>query len=204
MALNGDVTPNGPPLGTADRLQRSRLALVSGWMTILVALGAALLPLVDTLPRTAFLGSLLLVASLVELVFGAPRLRDPVGRASAVSGAITALAGILFLLSPDAGFFPVAPAVTAWLLVRGGCVLALALPLSNHPSRWWLLASAGVDILLGLLLLSGLRITTLSVLLFGPTRAMVASFALILALSFAVTGLVQVASGLERRRMSPE
>lgn len=179
------------------------LALGSGMVTFLVALAAAFLPLLESIPKGAFLGALLLVAGLIELAFAGPRVRDPVGTAAAASGGITALAGLLFILVPNAGFFPVAPVITAWLLVRGACVLALTLPIRGTWTRSWLLLSGGVDILLGLLLAKGIRATAFVSVLFGPTREMVASFALILALSFAFTGIAQIAIGLRRQARSP-
>ena len=53
------------------------------------------------------------------------------------------------------------------------------------------LASFGAtDFVLGLVLLIGLSLSTVVVLLFGPTPAVVASFAWIVALSFVATGLL--------------
>jgi hypothetical protein len=56
--------------------------------------------------------------------------------------------------------------------------------------------SAGMDLLLAMLLMAGLSIAALVVSLFGPTPQLIASFAWILAASFAVNGmmLLEVAS----------
>ena len=55
--------------------------------------------------------------------------------------------------------------------------------------RWTSIAAA-TDFLLALVLLVGLSLSSVVVLLFGPTPAIVASFAWVLALSFVATGLL--------------
>ena len=64
----------------------------------------------------------------------------------------------------------------------------------------WTLSSAAMDFFLAVLLLMGLSISSLVVVLFGPTAEIVAGFAWIFALSFVVTGamLLEIAS-CERR-----
>jgi hypothetical protein len=47
-----------------------------------------------------------------------------------------------------------------------------------------------MDFLLAVLLITGLSISTIIISVFGPTRELVASFAWILAASFAVNGLL--------------
>ena len=47
-----------------------------------------------------------------------------------------------------------------------------------------------MDFLLAVLLIAGLSISTIVVSIFGPTRELVASFAWVLAASFAVNGLL--------------
>lgn len=193
--------PSRPPPGPAPVLRSettaaapAALALGSGIATLLVALAAGFLPLVESMPMVLFLGLLLLAAGIAELALGRPRRHTPVGRAANLSAIITTLAGLIFVLRPNAGFFPAAPAIAAWLLIRGLCVLAATLPVGTW-ARAWLLLTGGVDVLLGLLLANGLRVTMFIAVLFGPTREMVASLALILALSFAVTGIAQIAIG---------
>jgi hypothetical protein len=47
-----------------------------------------------------------------------------------------------------------------------------------------------MDFLLALLLIAGLSISTLVIAVFGPTRELIATFAWVLAASFAVNGLM--------------
>ncbi len=54
----------------------------------------------------------------------------------------------------------------------------------------WTGLSAGMDFLLAALLIAGLSISTLVISIFGPTAELVASFAWVLAASFAVNGLL--------------
>ena len=79
--------------------------------------------------------------------------------------------------------------VIGWLLVRS-VILAIASGKSRGSVRMWTGLSAGMDVLLAVLLIAGLSISTLVVSLFGPTAELVASFAWVLAASFAVNGLL--------------
>ena len=90
----------------------------------------------------------------------------------------------------------------AWLLLRGAWVLVMVPRVRGARLRPWLAIGGVADVLLGVGLLLGLQITTLVVTLFGPTREIVAQFALILAASFLVTGVAQVAIALAERRES--
>jgi uncharacterized membrane protein HdeD (DUF308 family) len=75
-------------------------------------------------------------------------------------------------------------------------ILAITSRRAHGSVRMWLGISAATDFALGLLLLVGLSIATLIVMLFGPTPALVASFAWVFAISFVVTGmlLLEIAS----------
>ena len=90
--------------------------------------------------------------------------------------------------------------VTAWLVIRGAWMLVMAMRIRRSVARTWLAASGVTDILLGLVLVAGLPVSALVVSLFGPTREIVARFALILAASFAVTGISQIAIAIARRQ----
>ena len=114
------------------------------------------------------------------------------------AGVVTALAGLLFVLNPETHLFPRVWPVIGWLLIRS-LILAAATAETGGTVRLWTAFSAGMDFLLALLLITGLSISTIVVSLFGPTRELIASFAWVLAASFAVNGLMllQVASCAE-------
>ena len=105
------------------------------------------------------------------------------------AGAVTAFAGLLFIINPETRFFPTVAPVIAWLVIRS-LILAYASRDSSGSVRLWTGLSAGMDFFLALLLVAGLSVSTLVVSIFGPTPEMVASFAWILAASFVVNGLL--------------
>ena len=177
-----------------------RWTLASGLFTILLGSAALLLPLVESAPKGGLVGWLLFLAGISEFTFGRKRGFDAIGKAAMGSGLLTGLAGLLFVANPLSGYFPVANIVLAWLLLRGAWMLVMASRARGY--RPWLALSGAADVLLGLVLLLGLQVAALVVALFGPTPEVVAQFALILAASLLVTGVLQIAIALTQRRRS--
>lgn len=177
--------------GLSERT-RARGFRVAGVAIILLSIGAALLPAGKSISSN-MIGGLLIAAGLIEAVAGS--LRRSVRPFAMASGGVTALAGLIFVLNPETHFFPTVTPVIAWLLVRS-LILAVASRESTGSVRMWTALSAGMDFLLGVLLIAGLSISTLVVSVFGPTPELVASFAWVLAASFVVNGmlLLEVAS----------
>jgi uncharacterized membrane protein HdeD (DUF308 family) len=177
--------------GLSERA-RARAFRVAGIAIILLSIGAALLPAGKTI-SSDMIGGLLIAAGLIEAVAGS--LRRSVRPFAMAAGAVTALAGLLFIVNPETHFFPMVTPVIAWLVLRS-LILAIASRESSGSVRMWTALSAGMDFLLGLLLIAGLSISTLVVSLFGPTPELVASFAWVVAASFVVNGLtlLEVAS----------
>ena len=181
-----------------ERAQSGRgAALIAGFLTIGLAVAAALLPLVDWAPKARLVGWLLFVAGLAELGFGAARTDSD--RVTAIaSGLLTAAAGWIFISNPFAPYLPVANLVMLWLLARGAWVLGRGTFIWPRHSALWLGLSGAVDVVLGLLLASGLPVALVVIAVFGPTPEIVAKFSFILATSFLVTGLSELAiSGSE-------
>lgn len=178
---------------------RARGIRVAGLAIILLSVGAALLPAGKSI-SSDMIGALLITAGLIESIAGS--LRQEVRPFAMAAGAVTAVAGLLFILNPETRFFPTVTPVIAWLLLRS-LILAAASRWSGGSVRTWTALSAGMDFLLAGLLIAGLSISTLVVSIFGPTPELVASFAWILAASFVVNGLLllEVAS-CERRSAS--
>jgi len=177
----------------SPRKSRPGLVTAAGVAIILLSAGAALLPFVDRISGVRVVGTLLLAAGVVEML--AATLRDQTKFLALLAGAVTTLAGALFLLNPTTHFLPTISIVTAWLILRS-LILGVTTLRVHGSVRRWIAISAATDLALGLLLLVGLSISTLIVTLFGPTPQMVASFAWILAISFVVTGmlLLEIAS----------
>ena len=166
---------------------RPGLVTAAGVAIILLSAGAAVLPFIDRITGVRVIGALLLAAGVVEMF--AATLRDQTKFLALLAGAVTTLAGALFLLNPVTHFLPTISIVTAWLIIRS-LILGVTTLRAHGSVQRWLAISAATDLALGLLLLVGLSISTLLVTLFGPTPEMVASFAWILAVSFVVTGLL--------------
>ena len=165
---------------------RSRGIRVAGVAIILLSIGAALLP-VDKGISSDMIGGLLIAGGLIEATAGS--LRRNIRVEAMGAGAVTALAGLLFIINPETRFFPTVAPVIAWLVIRS-LILAYASRDSTGSVRLWTGLSAGMDFVLALLLVAGLSVSTLVVSIFGPTPEMVASFAWILAASFVVNGLL--------------
>lgn len=172
---------------------RARRIAAAGVVIILLSAGAALLPAIDPGANSRVVGLLLFAAGVVEFLAGTMRHETKTLAMSA--GGATMLAGLLFILNPVTHFFPLVTIVTGWLLVRS-VILFITSRRAHGSVRTWITLSAATDFVLGVVLLAGLSIATLVVTLFGPTQALVASFAWVLALSFVVTGtlLLEVAS----------
>jgi uncharacterized membrane protein HdeD (DUF308 family) len=178
--------------GLSDH-SRAMLIGAAGIAIILLGVGSALVPAADEVKGSAVIGGLLLVSGLIEL--GAGSLRKRVRPYAMAAGGVTALAGLLFLLNPAVHFFRTVSVIIAWLFIRS-LILIYASRHSRGSVRTWMGLSAGMDFLLAMLLIAGLSIATIVISIFGPTPQLIASFAWILAASFAVTGslLLEVAS----------
>ncbi len=179
--------------GNLSSRSRAQLIAAAGVVIILLSAGAALLPVVDRVSGTRVVGSLLLAAGVVEILAGT--LRRETKAFAMAAGGVSTIAGLMFVLNPVAHFLPLITIVTAWLLARS-VILAIASRRVHGSVRTWLTLSAATDLALGIVLLGGLSVATLVVMLFGPTPALVASFAWVLALSFVATGslLLEIAS----------
>jgi uncharacterized membrane protein HdeD (DUF308 family) len=165
---------------------RARVLRVAGIAIIVLAAGAALMPAGKRISAD-MVGGLLITAGLVETVAGSVR-REARPFAMA-AGIVTALAGLLFVVDHDTHFFPRVVPIIGWLLLRS-LILLGALTETRGSVRRWTAISAALDFLLGILLITGLSISTIVISVFGPTRELVAAFAWILAASFVVNGLM--------------
>jgi len=165
---------------------RARVLRVAGIAIIVLAAGAALMPAGKRISAD-MVGGLLITAGLVETVAGSVR-REARPFAMA-AGIVTALAGLLFVVDHDTHFFPRVVPIIGWLLLRS-LILLGALTETRGSVRRWTAISAALDFLLGILLITGLSISTIVISVFGPTRELVAAFAWVLAASFVVNGLM--------------
>jgi uncharacterized membrane protein HdeD (DUF308 family) len=174
----------------------------AGVLIILLAFGAALLPLERDLAGRLVVGWLLAAAGVVELV--AALMRRIHRPSASIAGAATVLAGLRLILDPSAGFFPVLNLVILWLVVRSAALAFAASRCRGSLQSWFVLASA-TDFLLAVLLLSGMPIALIVWGLFGRTGAIIATFAWVLAVSFIATGttLIAIARAEAGERVQP-
>jgi hypothetical protein len=182
---------SNPPTAqsTAARI-RARGLMVAGFAIIFLAAGAALMPAEKRLSSDV-IGALLIAAG---------SLRSSVKPYAMAAGAVTALAGLLFLTNPETGLFPNVMPIIGWLILRS-LILAFASSHLRGSVRTWIWLSAGMDFLLAVLLFAGLSVATLVVSLFGPTQPLVAGFAWVLAASFVVNGMLLLeVAGCEREQ----
>lgn len=180
-------------LETNGDRSRHRLIAVCGAVIILLSAGSALLPIVSGGASAVIIGSLLLVAGLVEAYAGT--LHRQARGLSTLAGTVTIIAGLLVVFHPLGAIVPIAVWITGWLVLR--ClILFMAGRYSTGSVRMWTWLSAAMDLALAIVLLMGISISSLVVSLFGPTEPIVAGFAWIFALSFVVTGamLLEIAS----------
>jgi len=181
---------------------RTLVIRIAGALIILLAAGAALLPLERALPGRLVVGWLLIAGGLVEL--GAALARRMHRPAASIAAAATILAGLRLILDPKAGFFEVLNLVILWLIVRSAA-LTFAATRSRDPLQSWIVLGAATDFLLAILLLSGLPIALIVAGLFGPTNEIIATFAWVLAVSFVATGVLLIgAAPLEASERSEQ
>ena len=174
-----------PRANLSDRT-RARGIRVAGVSVMLLGAGAALLP-ADKGISSDVMGALLVAAGLIEVIAGS--LRRDVRPYEMTAGAVTAIAGMLFVINPETQFFPTVWPIVGWLLIRS-CILAYASTHTKGSVRMWTALAAGTDFLLAVLLIAGLSLAAVVVSLFGPTPPLIASFSWILAASFVATGLL--------------
>lgn len=184
LAVIGSVTVTEAAIPA--RVGRYQAMLAAGWIIILLAGGATLLPLLERTSGARLLGGLLLAAGVAELMAGT--LRQAARVPTMAAGVVTMVAGVLFLLRPETKFLPTLYVITAWLVLRSLSSIVAAFR-SQGSIRRWSLISGATDLLLGLLCIAGLSAYTLVVTLFGPTPQVIANFAWFLALSFVTTGM---------------
>lgn len=165
---------------------RARGLRAAGIAIILLSAGALLLPVGKRI-SSDMIGALLIAAGLIEAVAGS--LRRDVRPFAMAAGGVTAFAGLIFVLNHESHFFPSVSLLVAWLLIRS-VILAAGSVEARGSVRTWTALSAGMDLLLGILLIAGLSITTIVISLFGPTPWLIASFAWFVAASFVVNGLL--------------
>ncbi|HYJ84255.1 MAG TPA: DUF308 domain-containing protein [Allosphingosinicella sp.] len=198
------ILPGAPPKLLAAASWEATLAC--GLLKILIAAAAVALPLIERRPLAESVGWMLLAGGVAEFALGWGAHRTLLGKLTLGSGFLTIAAGILFILSGWKGLFPLTTITMIWLMLRGMISLDVGIQArAGYGRSWfWLVLRGVTDLGLGLTLLVGLPMATLAILMFNETREVVASFAALLAISFAVAGVGLVAMAVSQRRREEE
>lgn len=163
----------------------------AGVLIVLLAIGAALLPMARGVPPRIEIGLMLLAAGIFELVAVFARRGHHVAAGAAAVASLAA--GFRLLLDSDINFLTILNFVILWLVVRSAALL-LSSRHSPRPLCIWVYLAAAVDFALAVLLLAGLPVTVLVYGMFGTTNEIVATFAWVLAASFVAAGWLLIAA----------
>ncbi len=176
------------PTSRSGRSRRAAWIRAAGWLILLMAAGAALLPWLERSGGARLLAVMMLGAGAIEIFAGALRHETP--KIAMTAGAVSVVAGLLFLNDLSRQFTPFVTIVMGWLIVRS-ILLAIASRLEHGAGlRFWTGVAAVTDMVLALLLAVGLSIAGVILALFGEAEPVVASFAWVLAGSFVASGLL--------------
>jgi uncharacterized membrane protein HdeD (DUF308 family) len=176
---------------------RTNVIRIAGILIVLLALGAALLPMAKGIPARIEIGLMLCAAGIFELF--AVYARRGHHFAAGAAALASLLAGLRLLIDPDVNFLTILNFVILWLVVRSAA-LFLSARHSLRPLCTWAYLAAAVDLGLAVLLLVGLPVAVIVYGLFGTTDEIVATFAWVLAASFVAAGWLLIAAApLEAR-----
>jgi uncharacterized membrane protein HdeD (DUF308 family) len=170
---------------------RSSVIRWAGILIVLLAVGAALLPMAKGIPARVEIGLMLAAAGVFELAAVFARRGHHLAAGAAALASL--LAGFRLLTDPDINFLTILNIVILWLVVRSAALL-LSSRHSPRPLCVWVYLAAAVDFALAVLLLVGLPVAVLIYGLFGTTDQIVATFAWILAASFLAAAWLLVAA----------
>jgi uncharacterized membrane protein HdeD (DUF308 family) len=141
--------------------EHSGLFLAEGIILSLLGLAAMIVPVMAGLVATIFLGWLFVIAGVVGLV-ATLRARGAPGFGWALLSAIAALvAGFVLLWNPFQGLATLTYVLTAFFVVDGVLIVALAVAHRRELSgRWqWMMVNGVVDLVLAAIIISGFPAT---------------------------------------------
>lgn len=159
----------------------------TGYVVILASAAAGLLPAGNFEQGPQIVGALMIAVGLLETIANFLR---ATGRCAAMAaGCISVAAGILIFTRPVTSFVTTVYLVIGWLLVRGLLLLLSAVEAAK-PTKRATLVVAAMDLILAVIVWTGLTASALVIALFGPTAPIIADFAWIVAISFVSAGLL--------------
>ena len=177
-----------------------RGTFAGGMVKVFIAALALGLPLIEDSPLPLWVGGMLVAGGLAELAVGWGARNSVVGRVALGSGAMTVLAGLIFMAAVRMGLAQLTVLTIIWLLLRGLISLGLATQWrASNAARALLLVRGAADLALGLALIVGLSVLQIAMLVFGTTPAMATGFLVIVAISFGIAGVGLIVIALSQR-----
>jgi len=203
---------NGGNEGSDRNAKRSRRAAVAppwswtlacGLITMALGAAAVLLPLSQDRPLAESAGWILLIGGVVEALLGTTCVRSCLGRAALLSGGLSGITGLIFVLGGWSELFPMTTVVMLWLFLRSLVLIVHGLRGGRElpPIGNWLLVRGIADAALGATLLLSLPIIALLVFAFGGSKEAITTFSGLLSISFIVTGISLLGTAFAERRL---
>lgn len=137
------------------------LFLVEGVVLLVLGTTAIALPLLATLALTILIGWLLLVSGVMGLIATFMMRQAPGFWWSLISGLLALVVGVLLLARPVSGAFSLTIVLVAFFIIEGVASIMFSLDHKRELSgKWgWMLVSGVIDLVLTLMIFTGLPST---------------------------------------------
>ena len=137
------------------------LFLVEGVVLLVLGTTAIALPLLATLALTIVIGWLLLVSGVMGLIATFMMRQAPGFWWSLISGLLALVVGVLLLARPVSGAFSLTIVLVAFFIIEGVASIMFSLDHKRELSgKWgWMLVSGVIDLVLALMIFTGLPST---------------------------------------------
>jgi len=155
------MSPNQPDIGAALRKSvhdHWRMFLIEGIVLVILGLAAVALPPLAGIATAVVLGWLFLCGGIVGLIATFGQRHAPGFWWALLSAAVAVLAGGILLSNPAAGVATLTYVLTAFFIIDGVLIIAMAIEHRRELSgRWeWMMLGGVMDLILGAIIIAGL------------------------------------------------